>query len=201
MEKTRHDFDESVQRALEKWPNVPNCFGWLSLSRRGQWLIKNMPITHQGAISFLNRNYASDDHGRWFVQNGPQRVFCDLAYTPFIYRLQGDYAISNQCDERCDAITSIIVDDIGNLLLLTPLGIGLLDDRDLQMFSQRITPIEGCDADSWYDYEQVTQAHKENRIQRVEFNDRIITLTAEHSCLLAANHGFDPHPRPLPIED
>ncbi|WP_416346426.1 DUF2946 family protein, partial [Escherichia coli] len=22
---------------MAKWPNVPNCFGWLALDRRGQW--------------------------------------------------------------------------------------------------------------------------------------------------------------------
>ena len=27
--------DESVIRALAKWPNVPAVYGWLSLSRRG----------------------------------------------------------------------------------------------------------------------------------------------------------------------
>ena len=29
--------DEQVLRSLIKWPNVPDCFGWLALDRRGQW--------------------------------------------------------------------------------------------------------------------------------------------------------------------
>ncbi|MFB0914815.1 MAG: DUF2946 family protein, partial [Burkholderiaceae bacterium] len=27
--------DDLVKQAMAKWPNVPNCFGWLGLSARG----------------------------------------------------------------------------------------------------------------------------------------------------------------------
>ena len=50
---------------LAKWPNVPACFEWLSLDRRGQWRLKGEVIAHRGLITFLNLNYAVDDLGRW----------------------------------------------------------------------------------------------------------------------------------------
>ena len=85
--------DEQVKAALAKWPNVPDCTGWLALDSRGRWRVGEakaggrQPITHAAMNAFLSRNYAP--HGRcWIVQNGPQRVFVELEYTPFVWRLQ-----------------------------------------------------------------------------------------------------------------
>ena len=32
--------DEDVLRAMTRWPDVPAVYGWLSLDRRGRWLIR-----------------------------------------------------------------------------------------------------------------------------------------------------------------
>ena len=74
--------------AIAKWPNVPACYEWLSLDRRGDWRLQGERVTHRGLIDFLNKQYASDESGRWFVQNGPQRVFVALACTPWVFRKQ-----------------------------------------------------------------------------------------------------------------
>lgn len=88
--------DEQVLRSLIKWPSVPECKGWLALDRRGTWRMRNEfaqanhlpgePIKHEGLIAFIERNFACNKTGEWFFQNGPQRVFVDLDYTPFIAR-------------------------------------------------------------------------------------------------------------------
>ncbi len=84
--------DEQVKAALAKWPDVPDCTGWLALDARGRWRIgeakagPRQPITHAAMIAFINRNYGA--HGRyWVFQNGPQRVYVELEYTPFVWRL------------------------------------------------------------------------------------------------------------------
>ena len=82
--------DDIVKQAMARWPNVPHVYGWLSLDRRGVWRIKNDTVTSELIAAFIGRNYASDDAGRWFFQNGPQRVFVALEYTPFIYRCPWD---------------------------------------------------------------------------------------------------------------
>ena len=84
--------DDIVLRGMAKWPNVPAVYGWLSLNRRGQWLIKGDPITNPAVTAFIGRNYERDPGGSWFFQNGPQRVFVTLEYTPFVYRVlpEGD---------------------------------------------------------------------------------------------------------------
>jgi hypothetical protein len=79
--------DEAVRQALARWPDVPDCFGWLSLSRRGEWQLPDGPIRHAGLAAFIGRNYEADADGRWYFQNGPQRVFVSLAYTPTVLRL------------------------------------------------------------------------------------------------------------------
>jgi hypothetical protein len=84
--------DEQVQAALAKWPDVPDCTGWLALDARGRWRIgeakagPRLPITHGAMIAFINRNYFAKDR-YWVFQNGPQRVFVELEYTPFVWRL------------------------------------------------------------------------------------------------------------------
>jgi hypothetical protein len=84
--------DDQVKAALAKWPDVPDCTGWLALDTRGRWRVgetkdgTRQPINHPAMNAFINRNYAA--HGRyWIFQNGPQRVFVELAYTPFVWRL------------------------------------------------------------------------------------------------------------------
>lgn len=116
-----------------KWPNVPACYEWLSLDRRGDWRLQDERVTHRGLIDFLNKQYASDDSGRWFVQNGPQRVYVDLACTPWIFRRDGERFISHTGLDA-GALSGIYLDDGGNILLETALGIGLLDDRELAGF-------------------------------------------------------------------
>lgn len=116
--------------AIAKWPNVPACYGWLSLDRRGIWRIEGEPVLHAGFAKFLGRQYTSDETGRWFVQNGPQRVFVDLSYTPRIFRREASGFISHT-GEPAGNVHALFLDEFGNILLHTTLGIGLLDDRDL----------------------------------------------------------------------
>ena len=76
--------DEITLQAMAKWPDVPDVFGWLNLDRRGRWAIKGETLTRRSLVDLIGRNYAVDEHGRWFFQNGPQRVFVELAYLPLV---------------------------------------------------------------------------------------------------------------------
>jgi Protein of unknown function (DUF2946) len=124
-------FDDEVVRAMAKWPDVPQCFGWLSLDVRGRWRLKNELIQHTRAQAFLSRHYRADERGRWYVQNGPQQVFVALDYTPWIYRWQPQQLFTTHTGLNTHDVRSAYLDDDGNLLLLTALGVGMLDDRDL----------------------------------------------------------------------
>lgn len=127
--------DEIVLRGLAKWPNVPSVFGWLSLDRRGDWLIRGERIAHPAVSAYIGRNYEHDDEGRWFFQNGPQRVFVALDYTPFVYRIvsadSAPLALECHTGKPVAMVKAGGLDDDGALLLQTEHGIGLVHDRDL----------------------------------------------------------------------
>ncbi len=127
--------DEIVLRGIAKWPNVPAVFGWLSLNRRGQWLIKGDLISNPGLIAYIGRNYDHDEGGRWFFQNGPQRVFVAPDYTPLIYRIvnprRSPLALECHTGRRVDIINGGWLDEKGTLLIETEHGIGIVHDHDL----------------------------------------------------------------------
>jgi hypothetical protein len=105
--------DEIVKQAMIKWPNVPDCFGWLGLDARGNWYMrddkaqaagpfaggqsdaKGSRLQHEKLIAFIERNYAGDEQGRWYFQNGPQRVYVELEVTPWVWRLQPDFSVKS----------------------------------------------------------------------------------------------------------
>lgn len=132
---------------LPPWPQVPACYGWLSLDRRGGWRLQGEPVTHGGLLAFLNHNYRGDDSGDWYVQNGPQRVYVGLAYTPLVLRLQADGRILAHTGADAGAASVAHVDDEGSVLLLTAAGIGLVDDRDLPDFVAECRLADGAPAE------------------------------------------------------
>ena len=93
-----HAWMRLVKQALAKWPNVPHCTGWLLLDRRGQWRMRDdadasgricpatSSVTRRCSASSTGITPPMTD-GQWFFQNGPQRVYVELGYTPWIVRL------------------------------------------------------------------------------------------------------------------
>ena len=125
--------DDAVVRSLVKWPSVPAVYGWLELDRRGNWRIKGERIGNAALREFIARNYAADAEGRWYFQNGPQRVYVTLAYTPFILHYEGE-RLFDHCGTPAEALETWL-DDEGSVLIRTSQGIGLLDDRDLERYA------------------------------------------------------------------
>ncbi|MGF6773102.1 hypothetical protein P3T18_005607 [Paraburkholderia sp. GAS199] len=144
--------DDIVRQALAKWPNVPSCTGWLLLDRRGNWRMRDEaaqasgalgePIRHEALLGFINRNYDADELGQWFFQNGPQRVYVELAYTPWVVRLSADsQAALSLTDQAGGAFepSAVFIDDEGGILFAdraTPPRIAVLHDHDLDVFSE-----------------------------------------------------------------
>ena len=154
--------DEIVKQALAKWPNVPHCTGWLLLDRRGQWRMRDdatqaagLPgdiIRHDALLGFINRNYAADADGQWFFQNGPQRVYVELGYTPWIVRLSetdvatagaavGSLRLTDHAGRQFEP-TAVWLDDEGGVLFSDGSGasseaprVAALHDHDLDLFS------------------------------------------------------------------
>lgn len=142
--------DQSVLDALHRWPNVPAVYGWLSLSARGAWRLHPLGDAQQGGmgegitnaqiLGFMNRNYASETDGRWFFQNGPQRVYVRLDAAPFILHLRPEHdQIVTHNELVVSEITAWFADEQGQLYAQTDLGPARVDDRDLLALSDILT--------------------------------------------------------------
>lgn len=129
--------------AVVNWPRVPACYGWLSLDRRGCWRLKGEAIRHAGLIAFINSHYGADDVGNWIFQNGPQAVYVSLDYTPLVWRLETDGALTAHTGTAAGNVAAAYLDDEGSVLLHAAGGIGLLDDRDLSPFLAACHTVNG----------------------------------------------------------
>ncbi|MEO8169640.1 MAG: DUF2946 family protein [Oxalobacteraceae bacterium] len=133
--------DEIVKQAIAKWPDVPHCYGWLALDARGAWRMRDesaqqqdLPgerIVHPALLGFIRRNYAADECGRWFFQNGPQRVYVNLELTPYIARSDPLHGFITQTDQPMDSIDAVWLTECARLILRSNNKIAALDDRDL----------------------------------------------------------------------
>jgi len=140
--------DDIVKQAMAKWPNVPDCYGWLGLDARGNWYMRDdraqacgafasgMPgakgslLQHQKLIEFIARNYAANANGCWYFQNGPQRVYVELESTPWVWRVDAQFHIQAHTGAPADYI-SAVMDEHGWLYLLTTVGFGLVHTQDV----------------------------------------------------------------------
>lgn len=146
--------DDIVRQAIAKWPNVPDCHGWLGLDARGNWYLrddrvqaagpfasleaggslasKGSLLRHEKLIDFIGRNYQSDASGQWFFQNGPQRVYVELQATPLIWRVdaQPGFAVTAHTGQSAH-VQRCVLDEQGRLYLQTDLGFGLVHTLDM----------------------------------------------------------------------
>lgn len=143
--------DELVTQALARWPNVPHCHDWLGLDARGDWYLrddatqaqgpfpapKGSRLEHAGLIGFIARNYAADEAGQWFFQNGPQRVYVSLEAAPYVLRLQPD----GRCVTHTGAPATVHacwLDEEGRLFAETSAGFGLVHTQDVLAAAQAL---------------------------------------------------------------
>ena len=148
--------DDLVLAAIAKWPNVPDCYGWLGLDARGNWYMrddqaqsagafcaasdepgrqmasKGSLLKHDKLIEFIQRNYAANAQGEWFFQNGPQRVYVELEATPYVWRIGNAPDFDVTAHDGQVAITQrCIIDEHGRVYLETALGFGLVHTQDM----------------------------------------------------------------------
>lgn len=152
--------DDIVKAAMAKWPQVPACFGWLGLDTRGTWFMrddrtqaagpfapvpgttlnaaKGAALQHDKLIGFIHRNYLADAEGRWFFQNGPQRVYVELELTPLIWRLQPDGRVLAHTGVDAGPLIRCLMDEAGRLYLQTAMGLGLVHTADMDSAADRV---------------------------------------------------------------
>ncbi|MCQ8895177.1 DUF2946 family protein [Limnobacter humi] len=130
--------DDLVEKALARWPNVPAIAGWLKLTTQGNWMLTGpvpagLSITNQRILNFIARNYGCEADGRYFFQNGPQKAYVTLEYTPWIWRIYpldgGALMLASHTGLVLWPI-ALWADEVGRLLIQTSQGIGLVHSAD-----------------------------------------------------------------------
>ena len=153
--------DEIVKAALARWPNVPDCYGWLALDARGDWYmrderiqaagaflrVKGSRIEHEKLRGFIERNYGCDASGAWFFQNGPQRVYLELEAAPWVWRIERAEAVDADTAPvfavrshtgRPARVARAWLDEGGRLFLDTDLGYGLVHTLDMGLAAEAV---------------------------------------------------------------
>ncbi|RJG05212.1 DUF2946 family protein [Noviherbaspirillum cavernae] len=190
--------DDIVRQAMAKWPNVPHCYGWLALDARGGWRMRDeraqalhLPgdrINNAALQGFINRNYTHDDAGRWYFQNGPQRVYINLEATPYIAHTDPVHGFVLHTGEPLAEIEIAWMTEEGQLLLQAGEKIALVDDRDMAQCIARLR-IDGKPADDerlleWLDRPDDAAS------PTLDHNDRKLPLQRIAHSSIAAHFGF-----------
>lgn len=98
---------------------------------------KGSVLRHDKLIEFIGRNYEADAQGRWYFQNGPQRVYVELEATPYIWRLNERYEPTAQTGQATQVI-ACLVDETGRVYLHTSLGLGLVHTLDVGLVADAV---------------------------------------------------------------
>jgi hypothetical protein len=99
-------------------------------------------IEHSVLKDFISRNYARDTWGRYFFQNGPQRVFVSLDATPWVARIipeNGKHALMTQCQTHINP-SAALSDESGNIYIVGLMETSLYQNPDNQTFTKEYLP-------------------------------------------------------------
>lgn len=142
--------DASVIASMAKWPNVPDCYGWLHLDAQGRWRLGEHingqapnRVEHDGLKQFINRNYGATDNGGWALQNGPQRVWVQLALAPLIVSLHAG-VVTAHTGQVVQLQRGWLADD-GVVYFATSAGPAALASASMEAFSADVQHnAQGC---------------------------------------------------------
>ncbi len=196
--------DDIVRQALAKWPNVPHCYGWLGLDARGAWRMRDeqaqaqgLPgerIVHPALLGFINRNYMADDLGRWYFQNGPQRVYINLEITPYIAHTDPQQGFVLQTGEALTAIDGAWMTENGELILQGAGKTALVDDRDIAQCLPLLVDADNHPAD---DAQLLAWLSKDAAASPLylRHDGKLVPVQRIARAELAARFAFDPAPQ------
>jgi len=150
--------DDIVKQAMAKWPNVPHCYGWLALDARGGWRMRDehaqqagLPgdrLNNAALLAFINRNYAADERGCWYFQNGPQRVYVNLETTPYVARTDPAQGLIVQTGDALGPVEQAYMTPTGALIVQAGDKLAQVDDRDV---AQLIAHVDEETLMAWLD--------------------------------------------------
>lgn len=195
--------DDIVTKAMLKWPNVPDVYNWLRLDERGRWRVRARDyersgrfetIGNQAVVEFIGRNYQPDDQGRWYFQNGPQRVFVGLSCAPWVFRFSANAMPVTHTGLSAARVDAVLLDEQQLPILATNLGPGALSDLDFDAFITVLRdaggrPLPDATLEAWF-------AAPEAEKVFCEVGDRRLPVTIIKREELPKRYNFNPDPQP-----
>jgi hypothetical protein len=104
--------------------------------------VKGSRILHDKLRAFIERNYAADERGCWYFQNGPQRVYVELEAAPYVWRLQaaagGAPTVHAHVGAPAVPVLDAWLDERGRLFLRTAQGCGLVHTQDVTLAADAV---------------------------------------------------------------
>ncbi len=194
--------DDIVKQAMAKWPNVPHCYDWLLLDARGNWRMRDEAaqragthgdrLTNPALVGFISRNYLRDERGRWYFQNGPQRVYVILEATPFIARTDPAAGFLLQTGQPIGAVEHAFMTQAGAVVLQAAEVVAQVDDRDV---AQVLALLE-CDGAPASDEALMAWLDGGPGAMALRLGDTAVKLERIDGADLPARFGFVRQPTP-----
>ncbi len=188
--------DDIVKKAMLKWPDVPDCYGWLALDARGAWRMRDERAQHLGLagdkvvqtalLGFINRNYAVDARGCWYFQNGPQRVFLNLEATPYIARTDPLLGLVLHTGEPLALLEGAWLTPEGELIITSGGKVAQVDDRDVA----QLMPAFSLDGAAVADDALMAWLDGGPGELRLRYKDGVVTLQRLARAAVAPQFGF-----------
>lgn len=185
--------DPRVRRAMERWPDVPALYGWLRLDETGHWWLNGARVRNQALFAFIGRNYAADERGCWYFQNGPQRGYVALDYTPWVLHIDNSGHLRTQTGEHVSLGAQAVIDEQGNLLLETRQGPALLAGEALPVVADNLRDPHGNPLDS-DGLERVIDGRTDGA--SLHWDGQVLPLTLMQRRTIPGHYGFVRTPSP-----
>lgn len=130
---------------------------------------KGSLLQHEKLIEFIQRNYEADVEGRWFFQNGPQRVYVELEYTPWVWRIESDFSLVAHTGVKAAAL-GCLEDECGRVYLSSAIGVGLVHTLDMEAVADAVEkgiwspqPVRSAELPLQFGYVLSPKAHSMSR--------------------------------------
>ena len=185
--------DARVERALTRWPDVPAAYGWLSLDTRGRWRLDGGLVRNLATCEAISRNYVADESGCWYYQNGPQKAFVTLQYTPWVYVLDGHRQLCTHTGRSAQTLIGAWMDEDFALLLLTEHGIGVVSDIDVEVLLDCFCDVNGKLLDSEQVERYLTECEMRHAPLYLNWG-RVVPIGKITRANVAAQFTYNPQP-------
>jgi hypothetical protein len=146
-------------------------------------------------IKAINSSYFYDVDGSWFFQNGPQKVFVALDFTPYVifaYRAGDELKLKTHSGTEIKKIDEIYLDSDLNFLITWDGRLGIVSDRDLQIL---IDGMSFSDRGKLISLENVIEADTKRLSVTFWNHEAKITKVTREYLLKKFNIRGDPAPR------